>query len=257
MFSSCSEAVWEILRSCLFTVSYSLVSLPTISADIKAVWEPPILSEWDTFSFRVALINKFPSVVFRSDWAFLSGTEQPYTFSGPPGCLWLLLPNLHVHYRLQMACVTSPADFTFWPFFREDWRYGCSSKSFVLCTECRIQLPFPSLLCRESSITSTTEVWLHVLLQLHDASSWQAYYYYLKKYLEQYQVSERLLLLASFLSEVIEERSVIENLLLSSHFSLLLYPNPLLPDDFIWFYMHSGCVGKHFSGSECLPVGGL
>lgn len=183
MFSSCLEAVCELLRSCLFMVSHSLVSLPTISADIKTVWEHPSLNQWDTFSFIVVLINKFPSVVFRSDWAFLSGTEQPSTFPGLPGCLWLVLPNSNVHYGLQMACVTStPANFTVLVFSREKWSYGSSSKGFVF----RVQNPSTSSLTAlwgKQHHFCNGGLWLHVLLQLHDASSSQAYYYYLRKYL--------------------------------------------------------------------------
>lgn len=59
------------------SVSHSMVSLATINADNETVWEHPVLTEWDIFSFRVVLINKLPSVIFRSNcelswWAWTS-----------------------------------------------------------------------------------------------------------------------------------------------------------------------------------------
>lgn len=41
---------------------------------------------------------------------------------------------------------------------------------------------------------------------------------------------------------------------LSPPLSLPLHPNLLLHDGFVWFYMHSGSAGKHFSDSVCLPM---
>lgn len=160
MFSSCSEAVWKGLRrSCLFTVSHSLVSLPTISADIKTVWEHPILSEWDTFAFRVALINKFPSVVFRSDCElFWVDPNSPVPFLGSLGISgWCCQIDMFITgSRCPVSLLLLPVLCLAFP--REEWLYGSSSKSFVLSTECRIQLHFPSPLCRGNSITSATEI---------------------------------------------------------------------------------------------------
>lgn len=180
------------------------------------------------------------------DWATLYFSWAPWVSLAGVAKLTssLQAPDDLSHFSYCGFCILA--------FSREEWRYGSSSKSFVLSTECRIQLPFPSPLCRGSSITSAMEVSDYIFCcsytMLHLGkpiiTAWE-------KYLEQYQISERLLLLTCFLSEVFRKcnrKPVIIFLIFSFALSksptvwwfyLVLYAFWLCGEAFQWWCMFS------------------